>query len=393
MKTSRNPSLRTASAVSGVLTLLAAFFVGCTDSPTVAPTVTGGSGTPTTTTQAKPLTDDEFRDKLDRVIEMTRKKHLDPKVNNAWQIVHAILAYGYDLELQVDGQVVAGLPWILGGGQFRGWNLAPAEKGLDSAIEAGTKQGPGHDDQWLGYMSQCGVTLDTPLIVQGQKFHIRDLLTQTQWTAYDGMEATWTLMSTSNYLPIDEKWKAKDGTEWNIERLVTMEMRPKLEERACGGTHLLYGLTTAVNRYRREKGEPTGVWADADQRIQGAIAKAKEYQQADGGFSQSFFQKSSTTADIGLRIHSTGHTLEFICNAVDAKELAEPWLVRATVFLCNQIEKTISVPQECGALYHAVHGLQLYREKRFGRRAPAEMPTADAPVATPSTASTGPAAK
>lgn len=366
--------------------------VGCTDSPVVTPSATT-EAKPAATTAEKTLTDDQLRDKLDRVIELTRKKHLDPQVNNAWQIVHAILAYGYELELQVDGKVVAGLPWILNGGQFRGWNLAPAEKGLDSAIEAGTKSGPGHDDQWLGYMSQCGVTLDTPIIVQGQKFHVRDLLTQTQWTAYDGMEATWTLMSTSTYLPIDDKWKAKDGTEWSIERLVGQEMKAKVEERACGGTHLLYGLASAVNRYRREKGDPTGVWADAETRIKDCIAKAREYQQADGGFSQGFFQKSSTTADIGLRIHSTGHTLEFIALALEPEQLAEPWMVRATVFLCNQIEKTISVPQECGALYHAVHGLQLYREKRFGKRAPAEMPTSAAPSATPSTASTGAAAK
>lgn len=388
MTTTSTPVARSHVVFPGLAGLLLAI-AGCSESATVAPPQ---PEKPAAVAGAKTLSDEELCDKLDRVIELTRKKHLDPKVNNAWQIVHAVLAYGYDLELEVDGQVVAGLPWILGGGQFRGWNLAPAEKGLDSAIEAGTKSGPGHDDQWLGYMSQCGVTLETPLIVQGQKFQIRDLLTQTQWTCYDGMEATWTLMSTSTYLPIDETWMAKDGTQWNIERLLTMELRPQLEERACGGTHLLYGLTCAVNRYRREKGEPTGVWAQAESRIREAIAKAQEFQQPDGGFSHSFFTKSSSTADIGLRIHSTGHTLEFICHALPAERLAEPWLVRATVFLCNQIEKGIAVPQECGALYHAVHGLQLYREKRFGRREPAAVPSSDSPGDVPNSARAGAAA-
>ena len=90
-------------------------------------------------------------------------------------------------------------------------------------LEAGSKTGEGHPDQWLGYLSQCGVQLDDPLVVGGKTYHVRDVLTQAQWDIYDGMEASWTLMAAITYLPLNDKWKAKDGSEWSIERIVKME--------------------------------------------------------------------------------------------------------------------------------------------------------------------------
>jgi hypothetical protein len=38
------------------------------------------------------------------------------------------------------------------------------------------------------------------------------------------------------------------------------------------------------------------------------------------------------------------------------------------VFLCDQFKRTRPIDLECGALYHAAHGLQLYRARRFGPR-------------------------
>jgi hypothetical protein len=44
------------------------------------------------------------------------------------------------------------------------------------------------------------------------------------------------------------------------------------------------------------------------------------------------------------------------------------WLASQTVALVNMLEHTEDFPLECGALYHAVHGLELYRDRRFGRQ-------------------------
>ena len=66
----------------------------------------------------------------------------------------------------------------------------------------------GHPDQWLGYLSQCGlapcgrggVPLDARLVVNGRDFTVADLLSQAQADIAPGQEATWTLMAFSSYL-------------------------------------------------------------------------------------------------------------------------------------------------------------------------------------------------
>ena len=314
----------------------------------------------------KPLPNDEvLRTRLDEVIALTGRRHMSPQVNNAWQIIHGMLAYGYDLKLNDNGKLVPGIEWLFDGGEMRGWQLVPGEKGLKDVEEPGSKSGEGHDDQWLGYFAQCGVPLDAKIKVRGQEFTVNDLVTQAQWDVREGMEATWTLMAFSVYLPLESKWKARDGSEWSIERLLEMECEQDLAGSTCGGTHRMYGIASTVNRHLEEGGTLTGVWQTADEKIKKAIADAREYQQPDGGFSTNYFQRSSSSPDIGLRINTTGHVLEFICLAVTDAELRQLWVARAADYLCELLEQTADVPVECGGLYHAVHGLMLYRLRRF----------------------------
>jgi hypothetical protein len=310
--------------------------------------------------------DSQLKAELDKVIDFTRERHLSPQVNNAWQIVHGVLAYGNEMKLNNNGKLVPALDYILGGGQFKGWNLQPAEKGLESVMDPGTKVGEGHKDQWIGYISQCGVKLDQPIKVNNRTFTVRDLVTQAQWDVHDGMEATWTLMALSTYLPLDTTWKAKDGGQWTIERLVTLEAAQNINESACGGSHRLYGLATALRHYRATGKPLTGGWLTAQEKIDQCIALARQYQQPDGSFSTNYFQRASTNPDIALRLNTTGHTLEFLAMALDEKQLTAPWVTRAVVYLCELLEGTKDLPLECAGLYHATHGLRLYRERRFG---------------------------
>jgi hypothetical protein len=316
---------------------------------------------------AQPLpSDSQLKAELDNVIDFTRERHLSPQVNNAWQIVHGVLAYGNEMKLNNNGKLVPAVDYILGGGQFKGWNLQPAEKGLESVMDPGTKVGEGHKDQWIGYISQCGVQLDHPIKVGNRTFTVRDLVTQAQWDMHDGMEATWTLMAMSTYLPLDATWKAKDGSQWTIERLVGMEAAQNINESACGGSHRLYGLATALRHYRATGKPLTGAWLAAQEKIDQCIALAQQNQQPDGSFSTNYFQRASTNPDIALRLNTTGHTLEFLAMALDEKQLTQPWVTRAVVYLCNLLEGTKELPLECAGLYHATHGLRLYRERRFG---------------------------
>jgi hypothetical protein len=316
---------------------------------------------------------DEMRDRIDRAITLSARRHLVAESNAAWQVVHGILAFGPDLQLDVQGKSTSALGYLQQGGRLSGWNLIPGDKGLEAPLEAGSKTGQGHEDQWLGYLSLIGLPDSTPIKVGGKTYAIRDLVTQAQWDIYDGMEATWSLMGFTAYLPLDAKWKSKNGNDWTIERVVGMEAGQDLRRSACGGMHRLTALTVALQRYQKETGvqdkDLTGGWMAAHNKIygpQGAIAIMKAYQQPDGSFSSDYFNAARATGDIGQRIGTTGHTLEFIALAVPDSELQDPWLIRAVDYLCEMLDETQEYPLECGGLYHAVRGLKIYRERRFG---------------------------
>ncbi|HET6884028.1 MAG TPA: ADP-ribosylation factor-directed GTPase activating protein isoform b, partial [Pirellulales bacterium] len=296
---------------------------------------------------------------------LTGRRHMNPQVNNAWQIIHGMLAYGYALELEVNGKLTPGIEWLFDGGEMRGWQLVPGDKGLKDVEEPGSKSGEGHDDQWLGYFAQSGVKPDAKIKVHGQEFTIRDMVTQAKWDVREGMEATWTLMAFSRYLPLDTKWQARDGSEWSIERLLEMECSQDLASSTCGGTHRMYGIASTLNRHLAEGGRIEGIWLLADEKVKQALDDARVNQQPDGGFSMNYFNRSSNSPDIGLRINTTGHVLEFVCLAASDAQLQQPWVTKAVVFLADLLEQTADVPVECGGLYHAVHGLMLYRDRRF----------------------------
>jgi hypothetical protein len=49
------------------------------------------------------------------------------------------------------------------------------------------------------------------------------------------------------------------------------------------------------------------------------------------------------------------------------EELAKPWVTRAVIHMCDVLDATKSQSIECGALYHGMHGLVRYRQRRFGK--------------------------
>jgi hypothetical protein len=376
-----SPLLATRSSVLlGCLFSISLFVLGCSSSSTDG--TTGPDSQGKTHVANRPVqqevTDAKLVKTLDDVLDSTRRRNLSARDHNAWQIVHGILAFSHDLQLEADGKVVPALDWILAGGSIKGWNMMPGEKGLEAILEPGTKSGQGHEDQWLGYLSQCEVDPETPLVINGMKFKVGDLVTQAQWDLHDGMEATWTLMALSTYLPLDARWKAKDGSEWTLERIVRMEASQDIYAGACGGTHRLYGLSAALNRYKNSGGQLTGGWLKAQEVIDKAIVDAKKYQQPDGGFSTNYLARSANSPDIGLRLGSSGHVLEFLTLALNDKQLQEPWVTDAVVYMCDLLDETKDQPLECGALYHAAHGLKLYRFRRFGDAPAAKADSADA---------------
>jgi len=309
--------------------------------------------------------------RITKVLKQTQdERQLTAEVQGAWQIVHGILAFGENFSIRNGAENVFALDYLLQGGPLQGWKLRHGKQGVVALVEEGSTLGQGHPNQWLGYLSQCGssgVPLETSLVVGEQPANVGDLLRQAQADIRTGQEAPWTLMAFATYLPDDKTWRASDGEEWSLSRVIEMELDADLHSSACGGSHSLYGLAIAVNKYRSRHSESSDVlpapWETAQEIITNSIDLSRRFQQADGSFSTHYFERPASSADVFAKLSSSGHVFEFLAIALPAERLEEPWVLRAAERLVKTLEQTADIDIECGALYHAAHGLLLYRNR------------------------------
>ena len=319
---------------------------------------------------------DNLCKRITNILKQTQnERELSTDLQGAWQIVHGILAFGKQFTIRHKSTPVPALEYLLEGGNLQGWKMRRGEHGVIAVVEEGSTVGQGHKDQWLGYLSQCGtrgIPLETELIVGETPATVNDLLRQAQADLHVGQEATWTLMAFATYLEEDETWKAANGETWNLPRVIEMELDADLHSSACGGSHRLYGLATAVNTYRSrhpEAGEKLPEpWQAASLKITDSIDLSRRFQQADGSFSTHFFERPASSVDVFAKLSSSGHIFEFLAVALPAERLCEPWVLRAAERLVITLEQTADIDIECGALYHAAHGLLLYRDRLYQLR-------------------------
>lgn len=326
--------------------------------------------------------DDEIQAKLDEALDLTfEKRHLNLEEHAAWQIVHGVLAFDRAFEVELDkksGKRVRALDYVLEGGAMKGWTMQPGivldektgRRALKAVVEPGTKAGQGHADQWLGYLATCKLDPQQTIKSGDETYKIEDMVVQLENDVPQNadQEYSWTLMALSAYRPTDYEWTASDGKKWSIGKLVEIECGHDLNASACGGGHRLVGLTMALLRRLDEQRPIDGPWKLADDKIKASIENARKFQNPDGSLSSNYLARPGKTTDIALSLGSTGHILEFLTFALTQEQLREPWVKRAVLNMCALLKKTKDLPLECGALYHAAHGLVLYRERVFGPR-------------------------
>jgi hypothetical protein len=323
--------------------------------------------------------DRELRQAIDDVLDYTfEKRRLDIKDQAAWQIIHGALAFKRAFLVHADGKDVSAVDYVLKGGQMPGWNLARGDLldektqryGVRALYEPGTKTGQGHYDQWMGYLSDAGLKLDEPIVVEGKPHTIEDYIVQIERDVprVSNREYTWTLMALTAFRPTDYEWTASDGQKWSIEKLLEIELEYDIDESPCGGTHRMYALAIARNRHLAAGGKLEGIWQRVDEKVRQEVERAKAAQNVDGSLSAHYFQRPGTAPDITEWMASSGHTFEFLAEALDKQQLEEPWMKRAAAKLCAQFKKTQPIDVECAKLFHAAHGLVLYREKVYGPR-------------------------
>jgi hypothetical protein len=316
---------------------------------------------------------------LVELIDTTLKNNLEQRIltadrNAAWQVFHGAVAYGQDLPIEANDQVVFALEYLFRGGTLRGWvptvgdEIAPGRRGLKLPVEEGSFTGQGHVDQFLGYISQVKVPRETKILVKGIEITIEDWARQAQRDISNNpyLEYSWTLIALTNYFPDDKEWTAADGRRWTLEPFVEHEASQNLTTSACGGMHRLMGLAHALKYRQRLRLPLQGGYQLAQSVVETAIANAKAFQNSDGSFSTKYTQRPSNSADLSSCLSATGHTLEFLAFALSDDAIKEPWMERAVSRLCKMLDSAKDIDLECGGIYHALAGLRLYRERRFG---------------------------
>ncbi len=349
-----------------LLLMLTALLAGCV--PDAAPTQLA-------TSPDQLPSDEELLRELDEVLQFTYdERHLNLREHAAWQILHGALAYqrGFLVDND-DGSRISAVEHLMQGGSMKGWQVEvvsndTGQLGLRALVEEGSKTGQGHVDQWLAILAQCDLPPDQIIRVGDQQVTMADFVAQAQWDVPRNVlrEYSWTLIGLSTYLPQGATWTASDGRQWDLEKLIAIEAEQELATAACGGTHRLIGMSMALNRHLAADGKLEGGWQQADRVLQDAIKQARQLQNADGSFSTNYFQRPGRSPDLAQNLGASGHILEFLTLSLTDEQLREPWMQRAVLHMCQLFRQTRKVPLECGALYHAAHGLVLYRTRLYG---------------------------
>jgi hypothetical protein len=370
--------------LGGLVLGLVSLLLGCKPAasptgPAATPVASSGSSAADST---KLPSDEEILKQIDDALEFTfenRRLTVGQREQDqaAWQIIHGALAFKREFLVNDGTKDVSAVNYLLAGGKMKGWNMRRGDLLDEQTMRYGVKalvdedkKGQGHCDQWMGYLSDCQLPIDETIIVEGEKHTVQDYIDQIKLDVVENptQEYSWTLMCLTAYYPTDYAWKAKDGSDWNIEKLVEIELGHDLNQSACGGTHRMTGLTMAFNRHVAAGKPLEGQWKKLAERIEECQQKAKEFQDADGALSSNYFIRPGKATDLALAMGSAGHVMEFLATSMDKEELEQPWVKRAVLDVCKTFRKTKAVDVECGALFHAAHGLVLYREKVYGPR-------------------------
>ena len=308
---------------------------------------------------------DGLRQRIDAAIEQVRRRDVQTS-HGFWTVFHGLLGVGADLKL-VDpesGQRITAIDYIAGGGQLRGMRFIPTPAGLD--VQTGPVfVGQGHADQFVAEMLQMGLSPDYEFLVDGRQYTLMDFIRQTQSRVRvtQDQELSWAIIAIGQCLGTDLQWTNSFGESLRFEDMVRYELDENVEDAACGGTHRLFGLHWVYQLHLKNDGVVTGVWQEVTDKMAQYQIRARELQNSDGSFSTDFFRGPGNLDDMQKRINSTGHILEWLALSLPNSQLQADWVREAANALSLMILDIQSSPMEGGTLYHAAHGLRLYRTR------------------------------
>lgn len=307
---------------------------------------------------------EELLKKVEQAIAIAQKRYLESEKHSPWEIYHGMLAFRKDYQLKKNDKPVNALEWISSGVFFEKepW-FQKTEFGGRAHRYTKSNAFEGHKNQSLAILAMADVPLDHQFQTPDGPITVADIVRDAQMEIKENEEVTWSLWGLIHYLGPDATWLNKAGEEWRIEDLVYMQNETLSNDSACGGTHALFALSYARNTYQNSGQRLRGYWLEADQKIKRYIEEAKALQNSDGSFSYEYFFQKSESQTFEERLETTGHTLEFLMMALPEKRLNEEWVRKAVSLLANDIIANQDEPVDFSALYHAIDGLVIYRNR------------------------------
>ncbi len=308
---------------------------------------------------------EELLKKVEQAIELARKQyHLESDKHSPWEIYHGMLAFRKDYEIQKEGKNVNALEWISSGVYFdkEPW-FQKTEFGGRAHPYTKSNAFEGHKNQSLAILAMADVPLDHQFQTPDGPITVAEIVHNAQKEMQENEEVTWSLWGLVHYLGPDASWQDKKGEEWHMEDLVYMQNQTLTNDSACGGTHALFALAYARNTYRDSGQRLRGYWLEADQKLQRYIEEARAMQNYDGSFSYDYFFQKSASENFQERLETTGHTLEFLMMALPDERLNEEWVRKAISLLANDLIENKDEKVDYSALYHAIDGLVIYRDR------------------------------
>ncbi|MDA0658007.1 MAG: hypothetical protein O3C60_04135 [Planctomycetota bacterium] len=309
-----------------------------------------------------------LRDRIVKCLQFYyQQKNLNTKQVSAWSVMHAALSFGVDSRVHRDGpqgSLVNALGWLCWNGTCRDRKMMEWKNEKLVVLEGPGFQG--HPGQFLAVLAQCKVGRDFPLRVNGKELVVQDLVKREMESCRPDMELTFKLIGLSHYLASDAKWKNDQNDDWNIPRMIEIELASPLNGVACGGTHRLMGLSYAVRR-REFRNEPLdGAWAAAKKRVVQYIDRTYALQNPDGSFSSQWYQRKADWGDTDRKLQTTGHMLEWLVYSLPDDQLDDPRAVRSVSFLTEHLINNRFYEWENGPRGHALRALMTYADRRFG---------------------------
>lgn len=302
-------------------------------------------------------------------VEVCSRRYLTTDMHTPWQIIHGLLAYRQDFQLKLkdSDKKINAIEWASSGVNFRGESLfQKTPYGGRAHPYSQIYYFEGHPTQFMAYLTMSRLPSTHEFKTDsGEVVTVQDIINNAKMevTRSPEVEMTWTLWALAHYLEPTAQWVNKSGEPWSMEELLRVELRNAIYDSACGGTHSLFAIAYARNAHLQSRQPLRGVWLEADQKIQRFIAEAKALQNSDGSFSKYFFKGRDLSNDFNTRITGSGHMVEWLMVALPQSRLSEPWVQNGVRCVAQDLIDNRHQNADCGPLYHAVDGLQIFLER------------------------------